>query len=227
MRFEHAPTGAKRRVAEIASELSRRSFLFGVAGAACGIACVTGIGCARVDPTLPGLHSDAARKIGAAAFARLHALSEAVLPTREEVPFDAGSLRVAERLSSMFVSQGRRMPLVVRGALFILEYLPLVTDRSGEAFSRASREERQAILRAWLNSRSRLRRLIASSMRMAVMFSAYSHPDTWPVIRYEGPWVSPDNPAALVHPLGMGVSPDTVSSRAQDPHRLDWETLTR
>ncbi|MBI2059247.1 MAG: hypothetical protein HYT87_05690 [Nitrospirae bacterium] len=218
---------AERHVGQIAGELSRRSFLFGVAASACGFACMAGTGCARIDPRLPGIDRDAAGKLGKATYARLHALADTVLPSREEAPFDAASLGVAERLSAMFVSQGRRMPMVIRGAMFILEYLPLVTDRSGAAFSRCSREKRQTILRAWLDSRSRLRRLIASSMRKAVMFSAYSHPDTWSMIGYGGPWVSADRPPTSVHPLGMGVSPDSISARSNDPGRLEWGSLLR
>ncbi len=218
---------AHRSVTQAARELSRRSFLFGVAASACGFACLAGTGCARIDPRLPGIDTEAARKIGKATYARLHALADAVLPSREEAPFDAASLGVAERLSSMFVSQGRRMPIVIRGAMFILEILPLVTERSGETFSRCSREKRQTILRAWLDSRSRLKRLIGSSMRKAVMFSAYSHPDTWSTIGFGGPWVSPDRPPWSVHPLGMGVAPETLSEHSKDPKRLEWESWVR
>jgi len=53
------------------------------------------------------------------------------------------------------------------------------------------------------------------------MFCAYSTPETWEVLGYDGPWVQPSGPSITVCPLGMGTG------KTPPDRPLSWEELTR
>lgn len=220
--------GSPREVQATIPHLSRRHFLR-VVGWMAGTSGWMGAwlaGCSSFKPETSPRSGDLESLLGRSTFVRFGALAEAVLPSLEEAPFDAGTLHVAERLGDQFVQGGRGVIRAIQGALIMLEFLPLITERSGSRFSRLDRSERQAVLAAWLKSRWSLKRLIASGLRKAIVFSAYNHADTWTSIGYAGPWVRPGMAPTPLIPLGTGVSPENVEKLVMVGTGMGWKGLS-
>lgn len=209
------PPPSRASVLAALAPLSRREVLTSIglllAGAGLGA-------CADDGPaTVPGSETAPARLLGDGPYRTLHALADAVLPAPPTVTWDAGSLRVAERLATLFEEGGEELLETARAGLQLLEHGPVSSDLS--RFSRASQEQRLSILRAWADSRVPVKRLVASSLRRAVMFTAYSTPETWAVLGYDGPWIQPGS--SSVCPLGMGAG-----QPGDDPTSpLTWDEL--
>lgn len=239
------PTPAPRALAALAP-LSRRDVLAGLAALLAG----TSVGCTDRGPTTtPGAGTPAALALGEGPYRTLHALADAVLPGPPRVPWDAGSLAIAERIAVLLAAGGDELLEPARAGLQLLEHAPLGTELSMSRFSHASRAKRLAILRAWADSSVPVKRLVVASLRRAVVFCAWASPETWALVGYDGPLLPPGVAAPGVCPLGMGagrareaaVAPTAGVTPAADgdaeggdatgspppPEPLTWEALLR
>ena len=219
---DELPATSTRRILVVLAPLSRREVLRGMglllAGATAG-------GCSDEGPaSIPGATTSAASQLGAGPYRTLHALADAVLPQPPQVPWDAGSLRVAERLAGLLVGSGDEVLDAARAGLRLLEHAPISTELSMSRFSRAARTERQSILRAWAESRVAVKRLVASSLRRAVVFTAYASEETWIGLGYDGPWVREGAAAPVLCPLGMGAG-QRAAGGLPTPSALSWPRL--
>lgn len=77
----------------------------------------------------------------------------------------------------------------LRLALHVLEHLGGTGLFRFERFSRLSVERRAEVLEDWRSSRVGPKRQIGDAVRRVVLFTWYSHPDSWAAIGYDGPWV--------------------------------------
>lgn len=159
-----------------------------------------------------------------ATLARLRAFAETVLPPGDEPALVEVRRVAAGRVSSALAELGKRTTAIVRGAIWVVEYLPMVTERTGARFSRLSLADRAAVLEAWIVSRITLKRLIVTSLKKAVFFSAYGNAELRSYVGFAGPWISDSAPPAAVVPLGMGIS---IEGIAYSDSIATWEDLRK
>lgn len=75
------------------------------------------------------------------------------------------------------------LPLVLR----LFEWGPIFFDLHFSRFTRMDDAEKDASLRAWMQSRLELRRLAFLGVRNLCFFGYYGQQETWPLIGYRGP----------------------------------------
>jgi hypothetical protein len=78
--------------------------------------------------------------------------------------------------------------------LRLIEYGPFLFDFTFSRFSQMTDAERDASLRAWMESRLALRRLGFAALRNLCFVGWYSQDATWPLIGYRGPLLRGDPP---------------------------------
>lgn len=85
----------------------------------------------------------------------------------------------------------RRLDPAIAGplplALRLFEWGPLFFDLTFTRFTRMSEAQKDASLRAWMESRLELRRLAFLGVRNLCFVGYYSQDETWPLIGYRGP----------------------------------------
>ena len=76
-------------------------------------------------------------------------------------------------------------------ALRLFEWGPLLFDFRLSRFTRLDNDEKDASLRGWMTSRLPARRQGFLAVRNLALLGYYSQPETWPLIGYAGPLLSP------------------------------------
>ncbi|MEQ1506860.1 MAG: gluconate 2-dehydrogenase subunit 3 family protein [Myxococcota bacterium] len=165
-------------------ELTRRVALFGLGGAAF-LACGGGLSWVSLGYALaPG---DAAIGLTVKQLAIVRALVETLCPADGGLP--AGlALGVHQRIDEEVWSQTDAIRADLGAALAVVEHLP---PRYGwlHRFSRLSVPDREAYLATLVARGPRPIVQAVGSLRQLCALFWFAHPDTWPAIGYDGPWV--------------------------------------
>lgn len=127
-------------------------------------------------------------------FAVARAVATALFPGDAEFP-SADALRLAQRLDEEIWANSDHLASDLKNGLQVFEHGPMLVGMSGR-FSRMSLEDRQKCLKLYLTGSSDILRQVAGGLKMMLSFFYFAHPDVWPKIGYEGPFVSEPIPPA-------------------------------
>jgi hypothetical protein len=166
----------------------RRGFLklglLGAAALAVGGGAWLGTRRTRPDPSLSGPFTVLTPE-EATVFA---ALAERLLPARPgfPAPADVGLLRRIDALVALMSAPAAKELSRLVG-LFENALAGLVLDGQWKTFTASTPEQQDARIRAWQQSRYRLRRTGYKALKKIVYGCYYGAPETWPAIGYPGP----------------------------------------
>ncbi len=161
--------------------LSRRDFLRGSGIGLIGLTVAAAAlpACSPARPAPSDLHI-----LGPLEFGTLAAAAERIA---DGLPLPEGGDGVARAIDEGFAAAAPWMRTGLRDALRFLEFSPLFLHLPPTRFSTGSPAMRDRILGAMATSRIRLRRLVYSAIKQAVLFTAYGDPSAWAAVGYEGP----------------------------------------
>lgn len=167
----------------IASGVSRRGFLRGVAGgtAAVAVASLIPAGCA---PDYAETRADGGRleSLTPKEYAAARAAAQAML-----VGVDADPDVIAARIDRELAIAGDPMRKDMKTVLALMEHGTLLSFRR-RRFSALPAEPRRAVLEDWATSRFKLRRAAFQALKGFVVFFAYIDDSTRPLTGFQGPW---------------------------------------
>jgi hypothetical protein len=175
-----APASSARPPAWAAS---RRGFLR-LAGSATALGALSQV---RVAPVRADTAAPAGRFFDDGDTEILTQVMERIVDTgREDAPplRETGAVATVDTLClQLDPSISWPLPYLLR----VFEWGPFFLDLHFSRFTRMSDAEKDASLRAWMNSRLELRRLAFLAVRNLCFVGFYSQEETWPLIDYKGP----------------------------------------
>jgi hypothetical protein len=172
-------------------QLTRRMALFGLGGTA-ALACGGGMSWFRLGYSLPA--GDVPIGLDTKQLCIVRAIVEALLPADGDLP-DGLSLGVHQRIDEEVWAAAPATGDDLRAAISLLEHLPPMYGFYGR-LTRLSPSERLACFEQLLLAGPGP--VVQSAVALKQMCSLFywSHPQTWPVIGYDGPWIATPVPPA-------------------------------
>lgn len=117
----------------------------------------------------------------------LLALIETVLPRSPELPDPLG-LKLPEELDRFLRREPEEVGSRIRDALLFVEWSPKLS-RYFRTFSELTLEQRRRFFRGYARSILKLKRGIYLGLKGLILFFYADHPEVWPAMGYDGPWV--------------------------------------
>lgn len=118
--------------------------------------------------------------------ATLAALAQAVVPSQRGFP-SVAQAQVVQRMDEELWLSDTSIQDDMQAALTALEWLPLAYGHFSR-FSHLDLARQQSLVRAWMDSRVELVRVIATNLKLVSHFMYFGHPSTWGSIGYDGPF---------------------------------------
>jgi hypothetical protein len=172
-------------------DLTRRMALFGLGGTA-ALVCGSGLSWFRLGYSLPA--ADVPIGLDTKQLCIVRAVVEALLPADGDLP-DGLSLGVHQRVDEEVWAAPPGIGDDLRSAISLIEHLPPLYGFYGR-FTRLSPEERLACFQQLLLAGPGPVVQSAVALKQLCSLFYWSHPQTWPAIGYDGPWVAKPAPPA-------------------------------
>lgn len=117
----------------------------------------------------------------------VRAVVETLLPGGEGIPSGL-SLGVHQRIDEELWSAPEAVRSDLKAALHLLEHAPPLQGFAGR-FTRLHPADRERVFVGWLRSERAVLAQAANGLKQMCQLFAYTSPQTWAAIGYDGPWV--------------------------------------
>lgn len=125
--------------------------------------------------------------LSAVQYRTLKALIEAIIPQSPELP-DPFKLKLPEEIDRFLREEPEEVSTRIRDALLFVEWSSKLSHHF-RVFSELTLEERRSFFRGYTRSTLKLKRGIYMGLKGIILFFYADHPETWPAMGYDGPWV--------------------------------------
>ncbi len=167
--------------------ISRRKLL-GLGLGATGLFAVGGAGgllaLRGAAPEVPGL-----KVLSAHEHRTLRALFDTIVPTGGAFEPGAATFDLARTFDGFLEGEPAANVGDLKSALVLVEYGPLLFDRSLATFSNLDAAARAKHWEGWEGADALLRRQVALAFRKFALMVFYDRPEGWAAVGYDGPWV--------------------------------------
>ena len=96
---------------------------------------------------------------------------------------------LARMIDSVLAEVRRELGQEMKRLLYILEYGTTILGFKWKRFTQMTPEEQDGYLASWEKSRFGLRRMGFQALKRAALAAFYGSQQSWPGIRYRGPWL--------------------------------------
>jgi hypothetical protein len=120
----------------------------------------------------------------------LRSLVEVMFPKTDAIPVDAAAMDLPRAFDEFLSNEPEHNVDDLKKALVLIEFGPLVFDKSLTTFSRLDPESRAAHWQSWSVSGNVLRRQVSIAMRKFFNLVFFDHEIVWPHIGYPGPSIN-------------------------------------
>lgn len=194
----------------MSERMNRRRFLTGSVGgiALLGLGSWLPAGCKSYPKPAVSLRFFNSRE-----YATMNAAAERLMGASGLVGPGAERVDVAAHLDDLVADWDTEAQGELRVMLRVFEHGTYLFDLQRKRFTRLAAEQQDQYLAGWMNSTLGARRIVFRALKTLAAGGFYQDPQTWPRIRYEGPWLGRIEAARRMQPEPMTPLGALLSTR--------------